>query len=110
MHKSSKETESLIKCAFCKGSGFDRFGVPSKLSRCQTCGGRGKVFVPEPNEKCAACRGTGVFRHHRLVCSVCGGKGRVRALNRARDEGCEKENEEALDIQTGLPCISAYEL
>jgi hypothetical protein len=54
--------------------------------------------------------GTGVYRHHRLTCAVCGGKGRVRKLGRSRGEGCEKENGEALDIETGLPCISAYEL
>src|SRR3990167_8272576 len=99
----TSESDSLVKCAFCRGTGFDRFGVPSKLSTCQTCKGRGKVYVPEPHEKCASCLGTGVYRHHRLTCSVCGGKGRVRALNRTRGEGCEKENDEALDIETGLP-------
>ncbi|MBI2632947.1 MAG: hypothetical protein HYW78_00970 [Parcubacteria group bacterium] len=104
------ENDSLIRCAFCRGAGFDRFGIPSKLSQCQACKGRGKVYVPEPNEKCASCLGTGVYRHHRLTCSVCGGKGRVRTLNRVRGEGCEKENEEALNSETGLPCISAYEL
>ncbi len=108
--KKASESDSLVKCAFCRGTGLDRFGVPSKLSQCQVCKGRGKVYVPEPNEKCLSCLGTGVFRHHRLTCSVCGGKGRVRKLNRDRGEGCEKENEEALDVNTGLPCISAYEL
>lgn len=108
--KKVQERETLVRCAFCKGTGLDRFGVPSKLSQCQTCKGRGKVYVPEPHEKCASCLGTGVFRHHRLNCSVCGGKGRVRKLNRVRGEGCEKENEEALNLNTGLPCIDAYEL
>lgn len=108
--KKIQEQETLVKCAFCKGTGLDRFGVPSKLSKCQTCHGRGKVFVPEPHEKCPSCLGTGVYRHHRLTCSVCGGKGSVRKLNRVRDEECGKENEEMLDIETGLPCISAYEL
>lgn len=105
-----QKEQQLIKCAFCRGTGFDRFEVPSKLSRCQTCKGRGKVYVPEPHEKCPSCLGTGVYCHHRLTCSVCGGKGRVRKLNRARDGGCEKENEEALNIETGLPCINAYGL
>jgi hypothetical protein len=107
-HASQKEP--LVKCAFCRGTGFDRFGVPSKLSQCQTCKGRGKVYVPGPHEKCASCLGTGVFRHHRLTCSVCGGKGSVRSLNRVRGVGCEKENEEALHIHTELPCFDAYEL
>lgn len=34
----------------------------------------------------------------------------MRKLNRVRGEGCEKENEEALNINTGLPCVDAYEL
>ena len=109
-NKKIQERETLVRCAFCKGTGLDRFAVPSKLSQCQTCQGRGKVYVPEPHEKCASCLGTGVYRHHRLSCSVCGGRGRVRKLDRARGEGCEKENDEALDVNTGLPCINAYEL
>lgn len=106
----ARKQETLVKCAFCKGTGLDRFGVPSKLSKCQTCQGRGKVFVPEPHEKCLSCLGSGVYRHHRLTCSVCGGRGRVRKLNKDRSEGYKKANEEALDINTGLPCINAYEL
>ena len=102
--------ESLIRCAFCRGTGFDRFGVPSKLSKCQACQGRGMVYVPEPYEKCPSCLGSGVYRHHRLTCAVCGGKGRVRKLNRDRNVGCEKENNESIEMNTGLPCINAYEL
>lgn len=66
--------------------------------------------MTEPHERCPSCLGTGVYRHHRLNCSVCRGKGRVRKLNRVRGEGCARENQEALDSETGLPCISAYEL
>lgn len=119
MAKKKKQTQKadknqppvvLVTCAFCKGKGVDRFGVPSKLSQCQTCQGHGKVFVPEPHEQCPSCLGTGVYSHHRLNCSVCGGKGRVRKLNRRRGEGCDKENDEAVDRNTGLPCISAYAL
>ena len=108
--KKIQERGTLVKCAFCKGKGLDRFCVPSKLSKCQTCQGKGEVFVPEPHEQCPSCLGTGVYRHHRLNCSVCGGKGKVRKLNRVRGEGCKKENEEALNIETGLPCINAYGL
>jgi len=39
---------SLIKCAFCKGTGKDPFDLLSKLSTCQVCGGKGKVEVKEP--------------------------------------------------------------
>lgn len=102
--------ESIITCGFCRGTGLDRFGVPSKLSQCQTCKGRGKVSVPEPHEKCPSCLGTGVFRYHRLNCAVCGGKGRIGKRNQVRGEGCGKKHEEALEIETGLPCIDAYDL
>lgn len=105
--------DSIVTCAFCRGTGLDRFGVPSKLSQCQTCKGRGKVSVPESHEKCPSCLGTGVFRHHRLNCAVCGGKGRVGVGEgkRVRDKKCGTgRDKEALDIETGLPCISAYDL
>lgn len=98
-----------IKCAFCKGTGFDRFGVPSKISKCQVCNGRGVVQVPEPYEKCPGCLGEGVYYHHRLTCSVCGGKGSIRKLNKTKDmKRCKKESKAALDIETGLPCIELY--
>lgn len=110
MKKKIKLKELLITCAFCHGAGLDRFGIPSKLSQCQSCKGRGKVSVPEQHMQCLSCLGTGVFRHHRLTCSVCGGKGRVQRMNLVRDEKCGQKNKEALDIDTGLPCIDAYGL
>ena len=66
-----------IKCAFCKGKGKDPFGVPSILSTCQVCGGRGTVSVMEPMKECAFCKGTGVDNVKRLTCHVCMGKGMV---------------------------------
>lgn len=111
--KKKIKLESLITCGFCRGTGLDRFGVPSKLSQCQTCKGRGKVSVPEPHQQCSSCLGTGVYSHHRLNCAVCGGKGQVGVGGRkgVRDQECGKErHKEALDIETGLPCISAYDL
>ncbi len=100
----------LIACAFCRGRGVDRFGVPSKLSKCQVCQGRGRVHVPEPHEKCPSCLGTGVYRHHRLTCSMCGGKGRIRQISRVSSGGSTTENERSIAINTGLPSIQAYEL
>ena len=32
------ESDSLMKCAYCRGRGVDPFGIPSKLSLCQVCG------------------------------------------------------------------------
>jgi RecJ-like exonuclease len=108
--KTIKERNSLVECAFCQGTGLDPFEVPSKLSQCQTCKGRGKVHVPEPSEECPSCLGRGVYLHHRLTCSVCGGKGRIKKRNKLCAEKSERRREEAIDIETGLPSISAYEM
>lgn len=100
-----------IACAFCKGKGKDPFEVPSKLSNCQVCIGRGTVQIVEPVEICPACAGTGIYKHHRLPCAVCKGKGQLhRMLGKDRTYGCKSENKEMLDIETGLPCISTYDL
>jgi len=68
-----------IRCAFCRGEGKDPFGVPSELSDCQVCLGRGEVTVREPALTCVFCDGSGVqpYTSSRLTCSVCGGKGVV---------------------------------
>jgi len=90
-----------IICVFCKGKGKDPFGVPSKISDCQVCLGKGKVVVAEqPYEKCGACDGTGVFAHHRLPCSVCKGRGIVPQNRRKGAKG--------LGPDTGLPQIGNY--
>lgn len=112
--KSPKTTTGNFKkitCAFCKGKGRDPFEVPSKLSNCQVCIGRGVVQVVEPVEICPACAGTGIYKHHRLLCAVCKGKGQLHyILGKDRTYGCKPENKEMLDIETGLPCIGAYNL
>ncbi|MEK9132397.1 MAG: hypothetical protein AAB606_01675 [Patescibacteria group bacterium] len=111
MEKEKNEKSVVIRCAYCKGTGLDRFGVPSKLSTCQACSGRKEVSVPQIHETCLGCSGTGTYPHHRLTCSVCGGKGVVRKLpKRKLGEGCLTENAGPLDMETGLPCIDAYEL
>jgi RecJ-like exonuclease len=75
------------------------------------CQGRKTNFVLEPSEECPACIGTGVYKHHRLPCAVCRGKGRMPHIpGKNRKFGCTPENEEMLDIETGLPCLSAYDL
>ncbi|MBI4811949.1 hypothetical protein HY798_00655 [Candidatus Falkowbacteria bacterium] len=104
------ESDALIKCAFCRGAGLDRFGIPSKLSKCQTCKGRGKVYVPEPHEECSSCFGSGVYRHHRLSCSVCGGKGRIKKVISTKVYEKRGGNGARSDLDTGLPLINAYEL
>jgi len=90
-----------IICAFCKGKGKDPFGIPSKLSSCQACRGKGRITIADiPHETCGACKGTGVFAHHRLPCSVCGGKGVVPKDRR--------EGRKGLGPDTGLPEIGNY--
>ncbi len=65
-----------IKCAFCKGTGIDPFGL-SKLSVCPVCHGKGTVKVTKPYEKCRACDGSGVYIRSHLYCWPCRGKGVV---------------------------------
>ena len=91
-----------ITCAFCKGKGKDPFRVPSKLSDCQACMGKGKVAIADiPHETCSACKGTGIFVHHRLPCSVCKGKGIVPADKR-------RKGKKGMGPDTGLPEIGNY--
>lgn len=73
MSKTRADTE--VRCAFCNGTGRDRFGLLSPPSACQVCLGRGVVDVPEPRVGCAYCKGSGVHPHTRLTCSSCGGRG-----------------------------------
>jgi len=64
-----------VKCAYCKGTGKDPWGLMSVLAVCQVCKGKGTVQIEEPFEKCPVCHGTGVQYNTRLTCLACGGKG-----------------------------------
>lgn len=99
---SAKQIKSKeIICAFCKGKGKDPFGVPSKISNCQVCWGKGRVVIfDQPHKTCGACNGKGIFAHHRLPCSVCKGKGVVP------EDG--REGKTGLNPDTGLPEIGCY--
>ena len=104
---------TTITCAFCKGRGIDPFGIPSELSKCQVCGGRKVNVVISPFEECPACLGTGVYKYHRLDCAVCKGRGQVsKVAGKDRTLDCKpgSREEEMLNIETGLPCPSAYDL
>jgi len=101
MSKKAPIKYKMITCAFCQGTGKDPFGIPSKLSNCQVCWGKGEVAIADiPHETCSACQGTGVFKHHRLPCAVCMGKGVVPKDRR--------EGEKGLNPDTGLPEIGNY--
>lgn len=78
----AEDTRVTVKCAFCKGSGKDPWGLPSFLSNCQVCSGRGVVKVQPPVKECAFCGGTGIqpYTTSRLTCMACKGKGWVTAV------------------------------
>ena len=99
--KAEKATE--IKCAFCKGTGKDPFGLLSPMSICQVCLGRGKVKVTPPTAKCAFCNGTGIYLDKRITCTVCGGKGVVTIPKDAKTCTECKGSGQAPD---GLPCLN----
>lgn len=99
--KKNSWSYKTITCAFCKGKGRDPFGVPSKLSACQVCLGKGNITIADiPHQTCTACRGTGIFAHHRLSCSVCKGRGVMPKDGRKGRQG--------LGTDTGLPEIGNY--
>lgn len=91
-----------ITCAFCKGKGKDPFGVPSKLSNCQVCNGRGTAQVVKPVEPCPYCKGKGIFFYHRMPCTVCGGKGSVTKIK--GEKRCAKCTGKGQNQESGLPC------
>ncbi len=64
-----------VKCAFCKGTGRDPYGILSEISNCQVCKGHKTVEVRTPYVACLYCKGTGRQRHTRLTCSACRGTG-----------------------------------
>ena len=71
----SAGTHTTVKCAFCRGTGKDPYGILSKLGNCPVCGGHKTVEVQAPFVACLYCKGTGRQRHTRLTCSACRGKG-----------------------------------
>lgn len=70
-------SKTEVKCALCKGTGKDRWGLMSVLSKCQVCRGKGTVRIAEPYIECPVCSGTGVQYNKRLHCMACKGKGVV---------------------------------
>lgn len=97
-----------IVCAYCRGKGRDPFGIPSALSDCQVCIGRGKVRLHPPVDRCPTCRGSGRYIHHRLPCAVCHGKGSVTKLPEGKR--CQHCRGKGLDPESELPCSTCYGL
>lgn len=73
-----------VQCAYCRGTGRDRFGVMSPQSTCPVCHGSGTQWVTLPLIDCAYCRTTGVSpTGTRSPCLACKGKGVQSRLNRS---------------------------
>ena len=101
---TAKASTTQITCAFCEGTGKDPFGIPSIRSKCQVCGGRGKVRVQEPYIECVFCGGTGAFPDKRITCTVCKGKGVVKTVENPQTcPDCEGTG--ASTSTPGLPCM-----
>ncbi|MBK4732552.1 hypothetical protein JJD41_22180 [Oxynema sp. CENA135] len=65
-----------VPCAYCRGTGKDRYQIMSPLSTCPVCHGRRSHELPSPLIPCAYCRGTGASPiGARNPCLACGGKG-----------------------------------
>ena len=91
-------------CAFCRGKGTDPFGIPSERSKCQVCGGRGKVRIEKPTIECIFCGGTGIYPDKRITCTVCMGKGVVKAVkNPETCPDCEGTGQST--STPGLSCV-----
>lgn len=74
---------SVIKCAFCKGTGKNPLNLLPKFAICQVCMGKGEVEVKDPAIKCVYCKGTGVLPYNdRISCNVCSGKGMIAVKGR----------------------------
>lgn len=85
--KKIEKNKVEVKCAFCKGTGKDPFGLLSPLSKCQVCGGSGKVKTEGPVVKCKFCGGSGVqpYTTDKLHCEACGGKGVVTKISPSKE-------------------------
>ena len=103
--KTTAESQAgLATCAYCGGGGIDPFGIPSERSKCQVCGGRGKVRIEKPIIECAFCRGTGIYPDKRITCTACMGKGVVKAVkNPTTCPECEGTGES--ESTPGLYCV-----
>ena len=92
---------TLIKCAYCSGTGKDPFDLLSPISHCLSCNGHGQIEVAEPSQKCVFCSGTGKNPlGARVPCIVCGGKGRNHTDGKQKCTQCKGLGRSS----DGLPC------
>lgn len=94
-----------VTCGFCQGTGKDPFCLLSECSVCQVCHGRRKFKMAEPIVQCAFCGGSGAYPGQRITCTVCGGKGMVKAP-RGDSSKCELCHGTGAAVDSGLPCLA----
>jgi len=97
-----------VPCAFCRGTGWDPFGIMSVLSACCVCGGMGIVSIKALYVRCAFCHGTGVYPHSRQTCTACGGAG-VSPIHQPT-KTCSHCLGTGLDLQSeaGFYCLTCH--
>ncbi|ODS33510.1 MAG: Chaperone protein DnaJ [Candidatus Scalindua rubra] len=98
--KVEKGEVKTLKCAYCNGTGKDPWGIPSPLSNCQVCKGKGTIQIEKPDETCPVCRGSGNQRNKRLTCLACGGKGVIHIKKGMKE--CPKCGGTGVTGSTGL--------
>lgn len=102
----SQEDWREIKCAYCNGSGRDRWGLLSELSACSACGGRGRQRIRVPFRRCGHCGGSGVHPHLRVTCTSCGGIGSVHVEEPATTcPACQGKGQDPRS-ELNLTCIT----
>ena len=52
---------AVARCRYCNGAGEVLSNRTQMMERCSVCRGGGDVQVPNPNEDCPRCNGTGRF-------------------------------------------------
>ncbi|MDD5598945.1 MAG: hypothetical protein PHV82_13440 [Victivallaceae bacterium] len=94
-----------VVCSFCAGTGKDPFDLLSDQSICQVCYGRKKFSMIKPIMQCAFCRGSGIYPGQRITCTVCGGKGMVKAPKGTAVK-CATCKGSGSAKDSGLPCLA----
>ena len=59
---STRRQTVAVRCAFCRGTGRDPFGIMSWLSSCCVCSGRRRVTIETPYGCCPHCNSTGAIK------------------------------------------------
>jgi DnaJ-class molecular chaperone len=101
------EEKALVRCAYCRGTGRDRFAIMSALSTCAICAGKREIWLRKPLATCAYCQGVGVSPiGARNPCLACRGKG-VATIEEPK-ERCRSCGGTGIHEATGLYCLPCH--